>query len=590
MQIPTKPLTILVVEDYLEDFLLIQKYLKEEHSKVKISKASNFSQAKKHLRSTKLFDAILLDLSLPDSEDVQSLVTEIVSLSRRSPVIVVTGRCSQDLGLNTLSLGISDYLLKDDLNAVHLSKSIHYSIERKRIENQLTESEQKYKSLFEFSPLPMWVLDRENLKFLDVNSAAIDMYGYSKEEFLTMNVRNLWAKKCEPEIEEIIVNKRDDFFQVRPTHTTKKGERIFVDVQSNPIIFDGIKARVSLIKNITAQLEAEKALLLSEQRFKALVQDGSDLVMILDFEGNVSYVSPSAKLVTGISTEKLQHNNFFDLIHEEDVSIVRNHILQLETKKRVQIPSYRIKSAKKQWRWIETIVTNLTKDPAVEGIVANSRDITDFVLQEKKLKESLERYDIVAKATSDTITDYRVEADYMEYSEGMEMMFGYQRNDIEHNGHWWQERIHPEDRERVDIIVAEIYESGQTQLQIEYRFKCADGNYKNILDRSYLVKDACGNPKRIIGSMQDITELRNYIETIEKHNNRLKDIAWTQSHIVRAPLARIMGLIDLLQNDQEVEDVQLLLTNVLSSARELDHIIREISSKTMEATENVIKC
>lgn len=142
----------------------------------------------------------------------------------------------------------------------------------------------------------------------------------------------------------------------------------------------------------------------------------------------------------------------------------------------------------------------------------------------------------------------------------------------------------------VNRIVADVYANRTSQLQIEYRFRCADGSYKYVLDRSYMVRDSNGNPARMIGSMQDITDLKNYVQTIEENNKRLKEIAWTQSHVVRAPLARIMGLIDLLQNYDDLEDVNLLLNNILTSARELDGIIRKINSKTEDASLKEAEC
>src|SRR5690606_13352864 len=445
--------------------------------------------------------------------------------------------------------------------------------------NQLIESEKKYKSLFDLSPLPMWVVDRAQLRFLSVNDAAIKMYGYSREEFLNMSVRDLWSHHAEPEIEDLVSSKKDDYFKLKICHITKNGEELFLEVESNPILFDGIPARVSLVNNVTAQLAAENALLLSERRFKALVQEGSEIVMILDFEGNLSYASPASQAILGIDFQDLLSHNFFYYIHGEDVEKVKEHICKLHDHKRVQIPSYRIQTKNKDWRWIETIVTNLCDEPAVQGIVANSRDITEFVEQERELKQSLERYNIVAKATSDTITDYDVLNDRMEYNEGIQNMFGYSVNQVVREGSWWDDKIHPDDRARVQNRTEEVYQKKQNQLQLEYRFRCADGTYKYVLDRSYLLKDKEGKPMRMIGSMQDITEVNNYIRTIENHNKKLKEISWTQSHVVRAPLARIMGLIDLLQNHDDIGDKCYLLDNILSSARELDAIIRKISSK-----------
>ncbi len=583
------PLHILVIEDQLGDFILIEDYLNAEQNDIKISRAISFMEAENLLKSS-TFDAILLDLSLPDEDNRETLTKNIVVLANNAPVIVLTVDADTGFGVKSLSLGISDYLLKNELNAGQLSKSIHYGIERKRIESQLRESENKYKNLFDSSPLPMWVLDRCSCRFLSVNAAAVDLYGYSREEFLGMSIKDLWAGTDDPETEILELIRKDGFFKLNISHRKKDGEIIHLKIQSNPIIFDGKEARVALANNITASLEAKQALKNSEQRFKALVQDGSDLVMILDFNGNLTYVSPSSKLVMGITAELLINYNLFEFIHEDDLNQVKESITMLQSTKRVQIPSYRIKTSKNKWKWIETILTNMYDDTSVNGIVANSRDITEFVQQEKELIESLKRYNIVEKATSDTITDYDVQNDVMHYNEGMELMFGYTRDQICAEGSWWDDRVHPEDAERVKNKVDLVYKKGHGNLQVEYRFRCADGSYKYILDRTYLVTNENGDSLRMIGSMQDITVIHNYIETIERHNDRLKDIAWTQSHVVRAPLARIMGLIDSLENFEDMDDQAQLLTHILTSARELDGIIKKINSKTDESISQSRKC
>ncbi len=582
------PLHILIIEDHLGDYILIEDYLTEEHKEVTLTRARSYKEAREHLALESGFNAILLDLSLPDSSDSETLVKSIVSQAKGSPVIVLTGNANKDFGVKTLSLGISDYLLKDDLNPIQLSKSIFYSIERKKIENQLSESEKKYKTLFDQSPLPKFVLDLHSLDFLNVNKAAINLYGYSAEEFLTMNVRDLWVNNDDREIENSWRNNYYDWFQMSLRHRKKNGEIIFVEITSNPIEFEGKEARVTLIKDITAQIKAEQDLVHSERRFKALVQEGSELLIIMNFDGNLSYASPSAANVMGVESETLLQNNFFFFIHSNDVKKVKEFILKLKHQKRLQIPSYRIKTSNKEWRWIETIFTNLTEDPAINGIVANSRDITDFVKQERELMESLKRYDVVSKATSDTITDYNVQKDIMKFSDGIQNMFGYTPDQVCKEGSWWEDKVHVEDKERVKACTRQLYQNKENQLQIKYRFRCANGTYKYILDRSYLLKDEAGNPLRMIGSMQDITDIHNYIETIENHNARLKEIAWTQSHVVRAPLARIMGLIDLLQNNREIENQCQLLDSIISSAQELDAIIRKISIKAEAPTENFI--
>lgn len=454
-------------------------------------------------------------------------------------------------------------------------------IERKKIQSELQLSEKKYRSLFELSPLPMWVLDREKLGFLDVNRAAVKLYGYSREEFLSMTVRDLWAPNQEERINTIVSNNYNDFFKLKVKHKTRNGDFLFVSVKSNPLEFDGVPARVSLINDITDLVKAERKLMDREKRFKALVQEGSDLISILDENHNYIYNSPASDYVFGLKPEELKGVNFRKFISEKDIDTVNESFAQLNKKKRVQLPSYRIKNTKNEWRWLETIATDLSDDPAVGGVVLNSRDITEFIQQERKLKESLHRYDVVAKATSDIITDYDIAKDEVTFNDATTKVLGYPLEEIGRTGAWWDDKIHPEDFVKIKSEAGRMKDDKVKNLTTEYRFRCADGKYKFFLDRSYLLTDDHGNPKRIIGSMQDITERKNYLMAIEDHNKRLKDIAWTQSHVVRAPLAKIMGLVDLLSNYREdIEDTDELIDNILIAAGDLDKIIRKIAVET----------
>ena len=575
-------LKVLVIEDNPGDFILIEDYLAEEHAALELHRAENFKKAKEILHTSRNFDTVLLDLSLPDIKNTETLVKEILALANGAPVVVLTGYTNKDYGMKTLSWGVSDYLLKDEINASNLSKSIHYSMERKKVQRQLYASEEKYRTLFDSSPLPKWVLDRRTLEFLDVNQAAINLYGYSREEFMEMNVRDLWVDD-EDTLEQTVEDNLHDFFSIRVKHYTKSRKLLFIDVQSNPIIFGGREARVTLAHNVTEKLKAEEKLKHSQQRFKALVQDGSDVISILDENFNYTYISPSARNILGVNPEKLEGSNAFKYIHNEDRPYIEDKIKFIGKVKSFQLPSYRYRNGEGEWRWLETIISDLRDDPSVNGLVATSRDITSFKIQEKELRESLGRYDIVAKATSDLITDYNIENDTFQFSNAIYDIFGYSPEELGTSRKWWEERLHPEDYERVIKGAKEVFSNQKKLLNIEYRFKCADGNYKYILDRSYVISDAEGKPSRIIGSVQDITERRKYINAIERSNERLREIAWTQSHVVRAPLARIMGLIDLLKNQRNnLDNIEEIIDNILNSSEELDKVIRKITNKTEE--------
>ena len=123
-----------------------------------------------------------------------------------------------------------------------------------------------------------------------------------------------------------------------------------------------------------------------------------------------------------------------------------------------------------------------------------------------EIKESNDRYDIVAKATSDTIWDWKIEEDTLLWNKGIEGVFGYKQSEVGKNSNWWFENIHPEDSIKMSIKLYSFIEQKTEKWQDEYRFKCADGSYKFVLDRGFLLKDENGKAVRMIGAIQDVTK------------------------------------------------------------------------------------
>lgn len=253
-----KTYNILIVEDNPGDFLLITDYLDEQISNPQIVHTVNFKETKQILESNEVcFDVVLLDLSLPDNFGEQ-LVEDIIKLCSDIPVLILTGYTDIDFSINSISKGIADYLLKDELNAESLYKSIIYCIERLKKNKELSESEKRYSELFHLSPLPMWVYDLESLEFLDVNEAAQKHYGYAKEEFLKMSIRDIRPVEDIPHFEVQLNLMHQNPFQYISgifRHIKKNGEVIIVEIQSNYISYKGKDARVILVNDITQRLE-----------------------------------------------------------------------------------------------------------------------------------------------------------------------------------------------------------------------------------------------------------------------------------------------------------------------------------------------
>ena len=140
-----------------------------------------------------------------------------------------------------------------------------------------------------------------------------------------------------------------------------------------------------------------------------------------------------------------------------------------------------------------------------------------------EIKESNERYDIVSKATSDTIWDWKIQEDSMTWNKGIESIFGYKQNQIGKSSEWWFENIHPEDSIKMSIKLYSFIEQKTEKWQDQYRFKCADGSYKYVLDRGFILKDENGKSVRMIGAIQDITKQKEeeqrlkLLETVITH-------------------------------------------------------------------------
>ncbi len=256
-----KKYRILVIEDNPGDFVIVEDFLVESLFAPQIIHARDFKHALEILTSPgQYFDIILLDLSLPDNDGDQ-LISEIMGVSSMSPIIILTGFADMNFAIHAISMGIEDYLLKDDLNAAILYKSITYSIERKKSKSELKDSEKRYSNLFHLSPQPMWVFDTETFRFVQVNKAAVQKYGFTEEEFLTMSILDIRPRSDIETVSQIIHRNREtdnQLFTGRFQHINKAGETIEVEIYSTPLTIHNRPLRSVIAYDITEKIQHEQ--------------------------------------------------------------------------------------------------------------------------------------------------------------------------------------------------------------------------------------------------------------------------------------------------------------------------------------------
>ncbi len=124
----------------------------------------------------------------------------------------------------------------------------------------------------------------------------------------------------------------------------------------------------------------------------------------------------------------------------------------------------------------------------------------------ENLRESNERYELIHKATQDTIWEWDFKTQKGRWGMGIINNFGYTEQVLTYEGHWKKDHLHWEDRERVLQKLKHCLESKTENWEETYRFQCADSSYKYVYDRGFIVYDTTGNPLKIVGSMTDVTE------------------------------------------------------------------------------------
>ena len=600
---------------------------------------------------------------------------------------------------------------------VAIDKTVEVVQEKARLEadRQLEENSDKEHHFIKQNPDGLYSLDREG-NFTSLNAGLAKMAELSEHEILKMNFLPFCAEQDRERITDHFVQalagERQHF---DAEFVSAKGNTVFLVVTLMPIkLKDSITGIYGIAKDITHLRMTEHELEKNQRKYEALVEEGSDLTVILNLDGTYKFVSKTTISVLGTFPEFYLDKNAFDFIHPEDKDRVMREFSLLENKNQVKIRPYRFADNEGNWRWLESTATNLIEDPYVKGIVANSREVTDLVERNNEIKKLYERYQLAAAATEDLIYDWDLLEDKVtRFSKGAKKIFGYDSEEVNRRD-FWREHIHPDeleelkerlkcvlldpsqdqiktqyrlrrangtyahiidrghvvrdsegkairligatsdisgivnnrnalkvsnkrfnyamratkeiiwdwdisnnrikrsrsfkkifgyhtpkessvedfwfskiaakDRERVKSSLEEALADGQTKKwRCEYAFVKSDGSKAYVIDRGFILRDEEGTPTRMVGAVLDVTESKRLLQEVRKQNKILREVAWEQSHVVRAPLARLKGLLNLLENDSCEEWSREELWRLINeSADELDNVIRKIIRKTEE--------
>lgn len=219
-----------------------------------------------------------------------------------------------------------------ELNELQQELNFHKLSNSNALANKkMLENEDDYRYLFDNNPQPMWIYDLESLRFLEINNAAVHHYGYSREEFLGMTIKDIRPKEdLEALQKDIELTQQAYNLAGEWRHLKKNGEIIFVEIISHEITINNRKARHVMANDITLQKRAIEDKTETLIRYNALVEQAGDAFFVHDFEGKFIEVNQQACDTLGYSKEELLKLSVTDVEMDFDLKSVKKEWAKIE--------------------------------------------------------------------------------------------------------------------------------------------------------------------------------------------------------------------------------------------------------------------
>ena len=310
--------------------------------------------------------------------------------------------------------------------------------ERMRMLDALEESEERYRQIFAATPLPMWVADAYEPRFLAVNEAAVRKYGYDRAEFERMTAIDLQAEGDRDSVAQQLLA-RDPALPMHfiRRHVTKHGEQIVAEITAQPFQFGGQQARLIVANDVTDRLRAQQALENSEARFRAMFEQASVGIAIRELSEHPRFLRVNRKLceILGYAEDELLSMTTTWLTAAEDSESTREINLRLLSG---ELGHY---SRRKRYRrkdgriiWVNLSVSRL--DEGVQGgkigyLLSVIEDITEQVESEARMIESEARYrQIFALAPLPMYLRDEDTLQFIDVNKACHEMYGYTRDEM----------------------------------------------------------------------------------------------------------------------------------------------------------------
>ncbi|CAN5885699.1 hypothetical protein BH23ACT11_BH23ACT11_15930 [soil metagenome] len=433
-------------------------------------------------------------------------------------------------------VALSVSLVRDsEGNPLHHIIQVQDMSERKSIEETLRESEQRFRQLFDQSVDSMLIHD-ESGNLVDCNPEACRVHGYTREELLSLSIKDLTDNLLSEE--ERLARQRaggtlwqraiagelgttDNLHQGE--HKRKDGSTFPVEVLLGSVSYAGSGLVLASVRDIPERKRVEDALRESEERFRTLVQYGRDIISVLEIDGTIRYESPAVERVLGYQPQEMVRTSAFDYVHPDDLDRVVDAFLDgVASNLSTAAVECRFRHKDGSWRHLDAIGVNLLEDPAVQGIIVNSRDITDRKKAEQELHDSEYRYRSVVESEKEVIFQTDAAGQWVFLNPAWTEITDF--SIAESLGQNLLDYVHSEDRQQNAQEFQPLVRGEIDYCRYETRYVTRDGSYRWIEVYAQPNLDSAGNISGTSGTLNDVTMRKQFEYELRESEERYRSL------------------------------------------------------------------
>lgn len=475
---------------------------------------------------------------------------------------------------------------KDLLTQIKLLKEVGQNLSTV-LKQKMTE--ELYRSFFNISPDPHGILGFDGY-LKKVNKSFVKLLGYDENEIISKPITNYLHEddksKANMRLEALIGGAYPESLEAR--FITKNRKVIWLVI--NATVIPESKIFIVAAKDITEQKESSIELLEAYKKLETAQKIAKLGYWIRDLSSDTSEWSEETYRIHGYSPSEFvpTQEKVIQTFHPEDRHMIENYCVEKLSPGKIKSFEHRIINAKNEVKWVQQEISILVNELNIPyKIQGTIQDITERKEYEIQLAISNERFKLATKASNEMIWEIDHKSNLITRSKVYRKVIKYEiceKFSIENS---WFSKVPPQEIEAVWLSLQNALKNKNIQnWSEEYKIQTDDGSIAYFVDRCFILRDSLGTPLRSIGSVLDVTSSRKQLEIIMKQNKSLREIAWFQSHVIRAPLSRIMSLIYLAKEfdggDKSIEEIMDLIS---ISADELDEVIQNIIDRT-EAIRN----